>query len=92
MLRFWCCGDRSICNCLLGFSFQSKVDGEDADRYHGGGEDEQYREPFTSARVGRGIDLGFVENDERSLIKVATFVGFRIDEEALGATFHLFRI
>lgn len=89
MLRFWCCGDRNICNCLLGFSFRSKVDREDADCDYGGGEDEQNRELFASARPGRGIDLGFVEDDERSLIKVATFVGFRIDEEALGATFHL---
>ena len=36
----------------------------------------------------RSIELCFVNNDERRLVEVATRVGVRIDEEALGATFH----
>lgn len=36
----------------------------------------------------RGFDLGFVYHDERGVIEVAAGIRFRIDEEALGATFH----
>ncbi len=37
----------------------------------------------------RCIELRFVNYNERRLIEVATCVGVRIDEEALGAAFHM---
>ena len=35
------------------------------------------------------VDLSLADNLERRLIEVASFVGVRIEEEALRATFHL---
>ena len=42
----------------------------------------------TACRTRCGIDLSLVNNFERRLIEVASFVRVRIEEETLGATFH----
>jgi hypothetical protein len=49
------------------------------------------RFPFRFGRLSftcRCLELRFVNNHERRFIEVATCVGIRINEEALGATFH----
>jgi hypothetical protein len=38
--------------------------------------------------TGDSLDLCVIDHLERSLIEVTTFVGFRIEEETLRATFH----
>ena len=44
---------------------------------------------MTATRLGRGVNLRLVKYDERCLVEVAALVGVRIDEEALGAAFHV---
>ena len=41
-----------------------------------------------AARLGDAVDLCIGDGYERRLIEVTALIGFRIDEEALGATFH----
>lgn len=53
-----------------------------------GGDNQEHRDLLVS-RFSHTVDLRILDGYERRLVEVATFVGFRIDEEALGATFHL---
>ena len=42
-----------------------------------------------TVRLNGSVDLRIGYDHERGLIEVATLIGFRVDEEALGAAFHV---
>jgi hypothetical protein len=44
---------------------------------------------FVAPGLCWAVDLRIIDRYESCVVEVAALVGFRIDEEALGATFHI---
>ena len=61
-------------------------DKNDEQERHDGPND--WKQSTAFSRLRDSINLRIVDDDERRLVEIAEFVGFRIDEEAFGAAFH----
>lgn len=80
----------NACRCLYLIYVPGETENEKSSetQYYDRRRDRQKLER-NAARLRWRVDLRFIDDYEWRLIEVATFVGFRIDEEALGAAFHI---